>query len=332
MLNSCRPQTLFSQPSKESTPETDLSAHLRSLRNGSASPSSAPQASHTPPTATPQPQTVEDPLLGSLDTDDKTLEELLADLGPEDQWTLNPDDPKDIQKLLDEAKNALPEDGNQAGISAQDVTSKSDLGSKDHRNLLTRDLDMSFFAVDDEHSGDGEARNTGMKLEDESREAQDIVNKLLDEVKYEEEQDSKDKATSKDIPQAPEKIEVDGNPALALPSAPSTLSAPTRRSLDFENDITSRMAALKGLGTDELGLPSVPSFKPSDKPVKGVQKKYPDEEIDGWCIICQDDATVKCNGCDGDLYCAICWKEGHMGPDVGWEEKRHKWTKWRKPN
>jgi hypothetical protein len=97
------------------------------------------------------------------------------------------------------------------------------------------------------------------------------------------------------------------------------------------------MAALKGLGssnstTDGLGLPSAPTFKLADKPVKGVMKKYTDEEVDGWCIICQDDATVKCVGCDGELYCAGCWKEGHMGPDVGWEEKRHKWVKWRKPN
>jgi hypothetical protein len=93
------------------------------------------------------------------------------------------------------------------------------------------------------------------------------------------------------------------------------------------------MAALKGLGsTNDLGLPSAPTFKPLDKPVKGVMKKYTDEEVESWCIICQDDATVKCLGCDGDLYCASCWKEGHMGLDVGWEERRHKWTKYKKPN
>lgn len=93
------------------------------------------------------------------------------------------------------------------------------------------------------------------------------------------------------------------------------------------------MAALKGLGsTNVLGLPSAPTFKPADKPVKGIMKKFADEEVDTWCIICQDDATVKCLGCDGDLYCATCWKEGHMGPDVGYEEKMHKWTKYKKPN
>lgn len=278
-----------------------------------------------------QPQTIEDdpdPLLGSFETDDKTLEELLADLGPEGQWTLDPDNPKDIQKLLDEAKNALPDDEAQAETFATEVTTKSNVVSKPDRNLLTRDLDMSVFAVDDENSDEKEARH--VKLEDESREAQEIVNKLLDEVRYEQEHD--DRATNKDIPEVPETSEEVQNPVLTLPSAPSNLPEPTRKSLDFENDITSRMAALKGLGIDDLGLPSVPSFKPSDKPIKEVQKKYTDEEIDGWCIICQDDATLKCHGCDGDLYCAGCWKEGHMGSDVGWEEKRHKWTKWRKPN
>jgi hypothetical protein len=60
-------------------------------------------------------------------------------------------------------------------------------------------------------------------------------------------------------------------------------------------------------------------------------KKYTNEEIETWCIICQDDATVECVGCDGDLYCAKCWKEGHIGPDVGWEERRHEWLKYKKP-
>jgi len=48
------------------------------------------------------------------------------------------------------------------------------------------------------------------------------------------------------------------------------------------------------------------------------------DPTEDWCIICYDDATVQCLGCDGDLYCTKCWKEGHTGPDVGLEERRHK--------
>ena len=207
--------------------------------------------------------------------------------------------------------------------------------SKVGKEYLTRDLDMSAFALDDEDGEGGKPDERRSRLEDESREAQDIVAKLIDEVALER---ANEPPESQGSPKPPVKDDEDDDGALSLPSAPSKLpepstEEPSKKSIDFESDIAARMTALRGLGaTNELGLPSAPTFKPIDKPVKGASKMFTDDEIEAWCIICQDDATVKCIGCDGDLYCAKCWKEGHMGPDVGWEEKRHKWTKFKKPN
>lgn len=276
-------------------------------------------------------------------------------MGSGSEW-LNPDDPNDIQKLLDEAKNALP---NRDDVASGEETSEASEENPQDRDVLTSGLDMSVFAVDNEE--DGDARDNQIEgLEGESREVQDIVARLLDEVNLErgdagdednddddERRDPKTNDTNTDgtfssFPKYNQNENDDSEPSFTLPSAPSTLPEPSRKSIDFESDIIARLAALKGLGSSsisDLGLPSAPTTKPvnklvteSTKEVKGGLKKYTDEEMDTWCIICQDDATVECVGCEGDLYCARCWKEGHMGGDAGSEFKRHQWRKWERPS
>jgi len=50
-----------------------------------------------------------------------------------------------------------------------------------------------------------------------------------------------------------------------------------------------------------------------------------DEELP-WCAICNEDATIRCQGCGGDLYCNGCYKEFHIGEDPQ-EHKPQKFVK-----
>ncbi|CAG8953064.1 hypothetical protein HYFRA_00003258 [Hymenoscyphus fraxineus] len=386
-LNALKKSSIRLEPSKpsiphpshnETTPESDLSARLRSLRNGSSpspSPTPVPALLTNDKTSQnhisiPQPHVTtsvgdgeRDPLTHPEDLDERTLEELLADLEMGDEWGLEPDDPEDVRRLLDEARGVLARDeGTSQGKDGNEKKEARDekgkgKGRETGGEYLTRGLDMSVFTstVDEDEDGDersenGDAEREGEGkagedgLDNESREVRDIVRKLMDEVNLEKEDEDNHTSDPKSSSPSPSKEKQPPTP-FSLPSAPSTLPSqpPSRKSLDFDKDITSRLSALSNpnptlnlpsaptSNPDPLGLPSAPTFKPSDKPVPGIAKNvFLDEEIDSWCVICQDDATVRCLGCEGDLYCAGCWKEGHMGSEVGLEERGHRWERFRK--
>lgn len=138
-----------------------------------------------------------------------------------------------------------------------------------------------------------------------------------------------------------------------LPAVPSDLqdqpdlptSFPESQSdIDFAASIASRMAALKLSGSralpsaptaavESLGLPQAPTFAPADRPVPGLIKRtgLTDDDQKTWCVVCLDDGTIRCLGCevDDNMYCARCWKEMHVGPQAGYEERGHSWETFR---
>ena len=210
-----------------------------------------------------------------------TIEELLAELGPEDQWTVDSTDLKDADDLLAEARRALPE---QEELKQE----------PEHQSSLIGD------AVDP-------PTEPPKQKQDEDTEADASLQRILDELELEKLQEP--------APSAPSQ-QRDSEPPI-LPSPPLDSFA----SLVFPSTPETPLHA--------LNLPSTPTTTPSARKVRSKPKPqgFTDEEIDSWCIICCANASVKCSGCDGDLYCWGCWREGHLGPDVGLEEKRHVWER-----
>jgi len=290
----------------------DLTARFRRL-NPSASPS--PHLARTLSTAA-----YDESDTPHNDEDDRTLEELLEELGPDDQWQLDPDDPKNINALLEEARSALSSgqkvegDGPEAGrIESLDVE-------------IQRQIPRQNDAEEDDNDDDEDNGNQEKKDEED---ADDYISQVLAQLDIEKKY-GQDEAEAEDENASTEnKHDGDGDGSgLSLPSAPTELPSPLPHSQTTDDALSARFASL-GLG---LGLPAAPSFNPAAKPIRMSKPsglpKYTDEDIDTWCCICNEDATIKCIGCDGDLYCADCWKEGHgTGPG---QERGHRAVEYRR--
>lgn len=249
---------------------------------------------------------------GIFETDDDTLQELLADVTPDETLgapgSHEPSD-EQVKALLEKLADDIPKD--------------TDSNTKDGRSDQEDDSDAS----------DSEAMR---------RKVNEVIERYQDEAELDASRETTD--DKDDNFQEPHDESIHGAEAadLGMPSVPSDLqelpsspgaSKQPRPGLD---DISARMAALRapshntGGGGDEdddaLNLPSVPTSRPSGKPVKRLQSrgKYTDDDVDSWCTVCLEDATLRCLGCDGDGYCARCWREMHVGPAAHFDDRGHR--------
>ncbi|KIX01813.1 uncharacterized protein Z518_09540 [Rhinocladiella mackenziei CBS 650.93] len=263
--------------------------------------------------------------------DDQTLEELLADLGPSDAWEIDKSEEDQVADLLRSAKSALGDALEESKARAEEEKERDPAADTISAPKLPA-LDVSVFQPGPE--SDEEARSkAGSKSKDNlDQEADELLARILDEVKLGstspqddgmEAPDSEEDA-SQPNPELSDSSTAPQSSALNLPATPSMLPEPVETKPDSnrkeDDDLASRFAG--------LSLPSVPTTMKSTKPFTSTSAKptigYTDEEVDTWCIICNDDATFRCIGCDGDLYCTNCWMEGHRGEDAGHEERTHK--------
>ncbi|KAM0524122.1 hypothetical protein ACHAPE_001378 [Trichoderma viride] len=318
--------------SKPATREDTLAARLKSLRAQDGSASSPGQKSlETEKAATsviPPPSSSEsrpakagneaskekpaeledgDDADFMFSTDDQTLEELLGDVSVDENLVTEPSD-EQVKALLEELSLSVPKD---------------DEDEEGHEKETAEDSDDS----------DGERMQT---------KANDVIARLKDEIELEatlRDTDDDDEAES-EIQNQEENKQDDGdngstNIDFVIPSLPSNLdnlsaSSPGRTGATADmDDITARMAALRAPTTDDsFSLPSVPSSRPSagDKPVKRLTSKtdYTDDDIDTWCTVCLNDATLRCLGCEDDPYCTRCWREMHIGPAAAFDDRSHK--------
>ncbi|KAI0392345.1 hypothetical protein F5Y17DRAFT_436707 [Xylariaceae sp. FL0594] len=344
--------------------EDNLTARLKSLRNQvSESSISTPSKdasklpNHGPTNVTAQPQNVArgvdaeprvvsgpavpqttvaeedvDPLLF---TDDQTLEELLQDLRSDDTWldevAAQEEEHQRVTALLDELGKTPPDTdgGNDDGGSSSDDDDDSDGEpmAKETETVLTKALDEVEW----------ERKNKNKPPSPTPRSASAAGG---EDVPMHDAADDSQSGTSKAPHGEGDALQLPGVPS-KLPDATSLSSSSSssdQSDSDFTASIASRMAALKLSGkralpsvpsveVDELGLPLAPTFAPVATPRRGMGGGDADQKTTTWCVVCLEDGAVRCLGCDpgDDVYCARCWKEMHVGPRAGYEERGHAW-------
>ncbi|KAI8880122.1 hypothetical protein K501DRAFT_335596 [Backusella circina FSU 941] len=64
--------------------------------------------------------------------------------------------------------------------------------------------------------------------------------------------------------------------------------------------------------------------KPAGSIPKPLLKEDLHDEMDDWCTICNEDATIECLGCDNDKYCSHCFYETHRSEMADYDATTHK--------
>ncbi|RDA91541.1 hypothetical protein CP533_4359 [Ophiocordyceps camponoti-saundersi (nom. inval.)] len=111
----------------------------------------------------------------------------------------------------------------------------------------------------------------------------------------------------------------------SLPSLPPSLAPLPSAPAPSADDMASRLAALRDSSSSPWTLPSVPSAQPSSAVGDRLRSRYgyTDDDVDFWCTVCLEDATLRCLGCDNDPYCSRCWREMHRGPYAAFDDRSH---------
>ena len=232
------------------------------------------------------------PLVESIDDDNScprspTIEELLAQLDPEGQCRISSTELEEGKALIAEAKCTLPN----RNSSIKKTKRRS------FATTLSRSPREPAQAIEPEQ---GEGAEAEAEAEEEAS-----LQRILDEINLELQQEPVStvfSSQSDEVPAPQDPAPPDSFASLVFPSIPD-------------------------LPLPSSAIPSAPTTAPSTRKPTIQSPGFSDKDIDSWCIICCANATVRCFGCDGDLYCWACWREGHVGEDVGLEEKSHVWER-----
>lgn len=200
----------------------------------------------------------------------------------------------------------IPEDDDDISQNLDSIISKRLKNLKeDGSNKLPSDLEISSRLADLKGLPQNNYNNSDLLLSKDHRTDKEKIDDLLKQFLDED-------SIDKNVVAAANPLEEIERRLAALRGSeykPPTDNTPS----DNEDEIDEEGAASRIVNRymQEVNLPNVPVDEDEQELLAGLPKPSEDTEELPWCTICNEDAVVRCKGCDGELFCRSCFKDIH---------------------
>jgi len=120
------------------------------------------------------------------------------------------------------------------------------------------------------------------------------------------EDEDEETAVKRIIDQTVNEVELDRKRSRLTSDAQDKTSDQAETS-DLDKEIEERLNQLKSVPIGGTGKTHKWSWQIEEE----KRQKEEDEEMEKWCVICNNNGHVRCLDCDGDAYCKRCFREQH---------------------
>ncbi|XP_015794351.1 abscission/NoCut checkpoint regulator-like [Tetranychus urticae] len=133
---------------------------------------------------------------------------------------------------------------------------------------------------------------------------------------------TKQKSTDEEIADRLARLRGISNPVSNIP----IVEDPPQLDSDEESDLLVEKIMSETKLPDLSRLPSTLGISSQDQ--KPSEPNSDEEELP-WCTLCNEDAVIRCYGCENDLFCRSCFKQFHRDSDmkghktVGFSKKKN---------
>ncbi|WVF70431.1 hypothetical protein IAT40_005221 [Kwoniella sp. CBS 6097] len=231
---------------------------------------------------------------------------------------------REAKSLLDEAEPLLPSDEDAVKRFEFEGGSQVD-DEESEEQIIARALDEAklddFLLGPKDNDSEEDDREVVEKVNVSLASTSKVGTKLVDSIP----DDTDPVLTSPEagllFPSLPTHIPVDDEPK-------------DEQEADLDDEAQKRLNLLLGLSPSPAKLAGPENANHSKSHNQGLPPPPPskfsfpgyddsrDGDTESWCCICNADATIICSGCDEDLYCEACWKDGHGTGDG--QERGHR--------